>query len=294
MAMRPIAKGFIAGGIALVVFYLIILAGFFLIGEGSLPFGGSVIGVVEIRGLISDARPIIDRLIEFRDTAKIKGVILRIDSQGGSVGPTQEIYTEVRRTIAKKPVVASLGGTCASGGYYIAAACSRIVANPGTLTGSIGVLMEFINVEGLLEWVGLRSMVVKSGEFKDLGSYTRRITPKENKLLQEVVDDVHKQFVEAICVGRNLPEQEVSQFADGRLFTGAQAMQLKLVDELGNFEDAVRITAEMAGLEDTPDVYWPKRRKLNYLELFLDDFSTRLAQGVLSRLIGTEANLMYR
>ena len=294
MAMRPLAKGFIIGGITLVVFYLIILFGFFMLGDGRVSFGGSAVAVVEIRGVVHESRSILEKLIEYRDDSNIRAIIVRIDSPGGSVGPTQEVFTEIRRTLEIKPVVASLGGTCASGGYYIAAACSFIVANPGTLTGSIGVIMEFINVEGLMEWVGLKSTNIKSGEFKDIGNYARRITPKENKLLQDVVDDVHLQFVDAISMGRNLPREKVVEFADGRLFTGSQALQLNLVDELGNFQDAVRVSAQLAGLDKPLEVYWPKQRKLSYLDLFLDELGGRLAQGILDRLIGNETNFMYR
>ena len=293
MAIRPITRGFLIGGIMLLAFYFFILAGLFLLDDEGVSVTGASLGVIEVKGAISESRLIVEKLIDFRENSKIKAIIMRIDSPGGSVGPTQEIFTEVRRTINIKPVVASLGGTCASGGYYIAAACSKIIANPGTLTGSIGVIMEFFNVEGLFEWVGLRSQTIKSGEFKDMGHYTKRLSLKETRLLQDVVDDVHRQFVEAITIGRNLTKEEVNAFADGRLFTGAQAMELKLVDGLGNFQDAVQAATDMAGLKSAPEVYWPKKRKMSYFDLFLDELGSRFFEGVLGRISEEKTNLRY-
>jgi protease IV len=278
--MRPMTRGFLIGGAALLVFYLVIVGVAYLFFDQGIYVGGSAVGVVEVRGMIAESRSVLERLREFRDDSGISAIILRIDSPGGAVGPTQEIYTEVRRTRQFKPVIASLGGTCASGAYYVAAACTRIVANPGTLTGSIGVIMEFFNVEGLFEWVGLRSTVVKSGQFKDMGSYARTMEPKEAKLLQEVVDNVHVQFVQAVSEGRNLPIEQVAEIADGRIFTGEQAQALSLVDDLGNFHDAVDIAAQEAGLSGTPDVVWPKKRKMSYMDLLFDNIETRISQAL--------------
>ena len=293
MALRPITKGFLIGGTMLLLFYFFILIGFFVLDGEGLSITGASIGVIEVKGVISESRSIIENLIDFRDNSKVKAIIMRIDSPGGSVGPTQEIFTEVRRTILVKPVVASLGGTCASGGYYIAAACSKIIGNPGTLTGSIGVIMEFLNVEGLFEWIGLRSQTIKSGEFKDMGHYTKRLTLKESRLLQDVVDDVHRQFIEAITVGRKLTREEVDAFADGRVFTGAQAKELKLIDELGNFQDAVQIATNLAGLKSTPEVFWPKKRKIGYLDLFLDELGSKFFEAILNRIGEEKTNLRY-
>lgn len=294
MSLRPLTKGLIIGGIMLLVFYLFILGTFYVVSDEGISIHGASVGVVEINGAISESKSILENIIEFRDNPKIRAILLRIDSPGGAVGPTQEVYREVLRTIEIKPVVVSMGGTCASGGYYIAAAASRIVANPGTLTGSIGVVMEFLNVEGLFEWVGLKSRVIKSGEYKDIGNYDRKMTPKEEKLLQDVVDNVHEQFVQAISRGRNIPAEEVAMLADGRIFTGEQAKALNLVDELGNFQDAVLVAAQLAGIEGKPEIYWPKKRKSNYLDLFLEEFSTRFVNSVLDKIPGNDTSIMYK
>lgn len=290
--MRPVTKGLIVGGVVLLLFYLIVIAGFFLLNDDGVSVTGSTIAVVEITGAITSSQAVVERLAQYRDNSRIKAIIVRIDSPGGAVGPSQEIFTEIRRTIKEKPVIASMGGTAASGGYYIAAACTQIVANPGTLTGSIGVIMEFVNVEGLFEWVGLKATTIKSGEFKDVGNYARKMTAKETRLLQDVVDDVQRQFVEAVSEGRGLTIEDVETFADGRILTGAQAAKLKLVDRLGNFPDAVELASELADIQGRPEVYWPKK-KAGYLDLFLDDLGTKVVDGLLNRA-NNRTNIMYR
>ena len=176
--------------------------------------------------------------------------------------PSQEIYDAVQRVRNKnnKAVIASMGTVAASGGYYIAAATDRIVANPGTLTGSIGVIMETANVEGLLKKIGVEGIVVKSGKFKDVGSPLRKMTEEEHALLQAVMDDVHKQFIDAVAEGRALEPSTVQALADGRIFTGRQAKEAKLVDELGNLDDAIQLAADLAGIEGEPKVVEPRRR----------------------------------
>jgi protease IV len=187
-------------------------------------------------------------------------VILRVDSPGGGVGPSQEIHREVLRLKEKKPVVVSMGAVAASGGYYVSCAADKIIANEGTITGSIGVIMEFLNVERLFEWAGLKSRVIKSGKYKDIGSGTREMTDEEKKLLQAMVDDVHDQFVSAIVESRGIERATVLSFADGRVFSGRQAKEIGLVDELGNFRDAVAKAAELAGIEGDPKLVYPRRR----------------------------------
>lgn len=294
--MRPLTKGFIVGGISLLIFYLAVLSVAMIFSDNVVSFGGSGIGVIQIDGMISDSMGIIDQLIEYREDSSVKAIILRVNSPGGAVAPSQEIYKEVKRTVESygKPVIASFGSTAASGGYYVAAPCTAIVANPGTLTGSIGVIMEFINVEEFLEKIGLEAKTVKSGPFKDTGNFTRKATPEELKRLQTVVDDVHMQFVQDIVDGRNLTLDEVKALADGSIMSGKQAKENKLVDELGNFEDAVMIAAELGRIKGTPDIRWPKKRKLSYLDIILDDFGSKIAEGLINRLTGQETNLYYR
>jgi len=217
------------------------------------------VAVVEVRGVISDSRDIVKQIVDYRNDASIGAIILRIDSPGGAVGPSQEIYSEVLKTRKEKKIVASLGSVAASGGYYVASPASYIVANPGTLTGSIGVIMAFSNVEELIQKIGLKPMVIKAGKFKDAGSVVRPMTDEENVLLQSVVDDVHDQFIEAISSGRQLEIEDVKKVADGRIFSGRQALEYKLVDQLGGFEDSLEFLQKSLGLTSRPDVVFPEK-----------------------------------
>ncbi|HEX9284366.1 MAG TPA: signal peptide peptidase SppA [Nitrospirales bacterium] len=224
--------------------------------------GGEKVAVVRIEGVILDSREAIEELRKFRDNPSIKAIVLRIDSPGGGVVPSQEIYSEVLKARAegKVKVVASMGNLAASGGYYIAAATDKIVANPGTLTGSIGVIMELANLQGLLEKVGVRSVVIKSGKHKDLASPFRAMSPEERALLQSVLDDVHDQFIQAVAAGRAMKVEQVRDLADGRIFTGRQAKAAKLVDELGDLQDAIKLAARMVGIAGEPRVIETRKR----------------------------------
>ena len=229
------------------------------------------LALVEIKGVISDSTEIVRQLVKFRRDDDIRGIVLRINSPGGAVGPSQEIYDEVLRIRESgKMIFASLGSTAASGGYYIASPAHRVFANPGTLTGSIGVIMAFSNIEELMGKIGLRPEVVKSGEFKDSGSPLRPMTSKERKLLQGVVDDVHQQFVEAVARGRNLPIEEVKKVADGRIFTGRQAHRLKLVDQLGGLQETIDNLAEKVSIPGIPKII-KERERLSFLDFLLQN-----------------------
>jgi len=224
--------------------------------------GGEKVAVVRIEGVILDSREAIEELRKFRDNPSIKAIVLRIDSPGGGVVPSQEIYAEVLKARAggRVKIVASMGNLAASGGYYIAAATDKIVANPGTLTGSIGVIMELANLQGLLEKVGVRSVVIKSGKHKDLASPFRAMSPEERALLQSVLDDVHDQFIQAVAAGRAMKVEQVRDLADGRIFTGRQAKAAKLVDELGDLQDAIKLAARMVGIAGEPRVIETRKR----------------------------------
>ena len=228
------------------------------------------IGVIPIYGTISQSLKITSQLVKFRKDKRIKAIILRIDSPGGSIGPTQEIYREIQRTIRTKKVVASMGSVAASGGYYIAAATNKIVAAPGTITGSIGVIMQFIRIEELLDKIGVDLEILKSGEFKDIGSPDRKMTERDREVLNALIADIQKQFVEDVAGGRNLSVEEVRQIADGRIFSGARAKELGLVDTLGNFQDAVEIAKDMAGIKGDVTLVYPDKTKLDLWEIFLD------------------------
>ena len=213
------------------------------------------IGIVDITGLITDSQYITNQVKKFRQDKRIRGIILRIDSPGGAVGPSQEIYNEVLKTRESgKTIYASMGALAASGGYYIASAAEKIFANPGTLTGSIGVIMAFSNAKGLMEKIGLQPEIVKAGEYKDIGSPARAMTQKERNLLQSVVTDVHQQFIEAVASGRDISVAEVTKIADGRILTGRQAYSLNLVDQLGGLQVSIDQLAHKVGIIGSPKI----------------------------------------
>lgn len=241
---------------------------------------GDKVGVIPVKGMISDSEPVIEQLKRFGKDDSVKAIVLRIESPGGGVGPSQEIYEEVKKVAAKKPVLASMGALAASGGYYIACATQKVFANPGTMTGSIGVIMPFMNVRELAEKIGLRGMTVKSGEYKDIGSPLRDMKPDERALLQGVVDNVHHQFVNAVAEGRNLPREDVMRIADGRIFTGEQARALGLVDVLGNLEDAVAEAGKMGKIPGEPRVVTPPKKKISFLELLKEETRTLLEEKI--------------
>lgn len=222
---------------------------------------GPRVGIVDINGTIDDTTELLERLARDRTSADVVAVVLRIDSPGGSVASAQETYDAVRKLAAEKPVVASFGNTAASAAYYIGAGATTIVASPGTLTGSIGAIMEFPYVAPLAEKVGVDAVVVKSGRFKDIGSPLRRLAAEERQLLQNMVDDVLRQFVEAVAEGRRMPVERVQALADGRVFSGAQAQALGLVDQLGGLELATRLAWEAAGQTGEPQVERPRHRR---------------------------------
>jgi len=257
---------FLGGGFLLMVVSSVI-GSFF--SDGILE-SDNQIAIVEIQGMITGSRVTVRQLRDFQHNPKVKGIILRIDSPGGGVGPSQEIYNAVTRIReeGRKKIFASLGSVAASGGYYIASAADTIFANPGTLTGSIGVIMAFSNIQDLIEKIGIRPEVIKSGAFKDVGSPVRPISSEERKLLQNLVDDVHQQFVEDVAKGRNLPIQDVQRLADGRVYTGRQAYELKMVDHLGGLQDAIDLLATQAGIEGTPQIV-QEEEKMPFLDWLL-------------------------
>jgi len=240
---------------------------------------GNRVGLIDVKGTIISSQDTLKQIKDFRKEASIKAIVLRIDSPGGSVGPSQEIYREIRRTAQSKPVVASLGSVAASGGYYIASAASYIVANPGTITGSIGVIIHFPNLRELFGKIGYQMITIKSGQFKDIGNPARDMTPEEKELLQATIDETYHQFVRDVALARNLPEDRVREVADGRIIMGEKALELKLVDQLGNFEDAVAKAGELAKIEGEPEVVKPKKSKFSLLDLVLgSDVGERMSE----------------
>jgi len=232
----------------------------FMIGKAVLPellvAGKEGVAIVRVEGPIMDSSQTVEELQTFADDPLVKAIVVRIDSPGGGVAPSQEIYNAVKRVRKEqnKTVVASMGTVAASGGYYIAVATDRILANPGTLTGSIGVIMQMANFQELLEKIGVKSVVVKTGKFKDLGSPFRPMVEEDRQLLESVMNDTLSQFIEAVADGRSMDSAEVEQLADGRVFTGRQAKSVLLIDEIGDLHDAINLAGELSGIEGTPRV----------------------------------------
>jgi protease-4 len=251
------------------VLILTIFAVFLVVGKHIMP-GAEEVAVVNIVGEIHRSKSVIDLLHEYEGRPRVKAIVLRIDSPGGGVAATQEIYEEVNkiREKGKKPIIASLGSVAASGGYYVACGAEKIVANPGTLTGSIGVLMNIVNMEELLKKIGIEMKSITSGEFKDIGSISRELTPDEEKLLREVIDNIQGQFLRVIEERRGLTGKELESIADARIFTGEQALEKQLIDELGNLNDAIEIAARAAGIEGEPRIVEEKKR-FSLLQLIL-------------------------
>jgi len=271
MKKHPLKVGLAVLAVLAVLFFLVTYI------TSTLGSGGGLfdnrIALIKIEGVIIDSTETIEELRRYKDNSGIKAIILRINSPGGGVVPSQEIYEEVKkiREEGKKKVVVSMGTVAASGGYYIASASNRIVANPGTLTGSIGVIMELANVEGLFKKIGVESVVIKSGRNKDVGSPFRQMLPEERATLQRLMDDVHTQFIQAVAAGRGLAEDRVRVLADGSVFTGREAKELGLVDEIGNFQDTVRITADIVGIEGEPRIV-ESRKRGSFLDLLRNEF----------------------
>ena len=265
--------------VALLVFFFTVLffIGRYSGGRSSRFAFGDKIAIVEVKGVISQSSGVIEDLQQYLADDGVKAIVLRVDSPGGGVGPAQEIYREIMRirSTSKKKVVTSMGSVAASGGYYIACASDRIIANPGTITGSIGVIMQFSNLEELLKKIGVKGVVLKSGEHKDIGSPFREMTPEEKRIMQEVLDNVHQQFIQAVADGRKLERSKVAQIADGRILTGEQAKNLGLVDQLGNLQDTIDVTAKMVGIEGKPNVLYPKR-KISIWDLLMRDMASAI------------------
>lgn len=240
---------------------------------------GNRVAVVRLEGVVMDARSVLEALDRQGKDPKVRAIVIRVDTPGGAVGPTQEIFRALRAWNQRKKVVASLGSMATSGGYYVACAAERIVANPGTLTGSIGVVVHLANLEGLLSKLGIQGQVVKSGEHKDMGSMYRPLTDAERGLLQEVVDDVYDQFVQDVAQCRRLDVEKVRALADGRIFSGRQAQRLGLVDELGGLQEAIQAAARLGDISGEPVIVEEPKERFSLLNLILGESMS----GVLSR-----------
>ena len=263
-----------------IIITLVLLAVAFIVSRsnryGADMFDGDTIALLRIEGPIFDVRWHMDQVRDLMEDDGIKAVVLRINSPGGAVAPTQELYTELLKLKEIKPVVTSMGTVAASGGYYLSCATDWIVSNPGTITGSVGVIMEFTNLEDLFSKLGVSSRTIKSGKFKDTGNPMRPMTGEEETLLQAMIMDTYDQFVEAVLEGRSVDEDKVRPYLDGRVLTGRQAHKLGLVDELGNINDAIEKATEMGGLTKVPEeIYEPERDRPGLFSILFGESAAR-------------------
>lgn len=228
-------------------------------------FGGNI-GIVEIDGMILSSKKIIKHIKAFQKDDQIKAIILRINSPGGGIAPSQEIYQEIMKIKMDKKIITSMGSVAASGGYYIASATNGIVANPGTITGSIGVIMEYANIMEIVKKIGISPVVIKSGEFKDMGSPLKKLTDSEKKIFQDLVDELHLQFVKDAAFARDIDVKAMADIADGRVYTGQKALELKLIDRLGNLDDAVQWAGKLADIQEELKPVYPKEDKITFIK----------------------------
>ena len=245
------------------------------------------VGLIEVKGMILDSKETIRQLRYFLKQNSIKAVVMRVDSPGGIVAPSQEIYAEVKKFAAKKKIIVSMGSLAASGGYYISAPSTMIYANPGTITASIGVILKLSNIESLMDKIGIKSHTLKTGKYKDSGSPLRQFSAEDRAMLQSVIDNTHQQFVKAVAEGRKLPIEDVRKIADGRILSGEQAKEYKLVDRLGTLQDAIEEAGRLAGISGDPEVLLPPKKKVNYLDLLVEG-----AEGTFNGPLGRAAGGM--
>jgi protease-4 len=268
-------------------------------GEGTaseLSLANDKVAIVPIEGEIFEARDTVELLNKYAENASIKAIVVRINSPGGAIAPSQEIYAAIRaaRSRHDKPIVASMDSVAASGGYYIAAACDDIVANPGTITGSIGVIMQWFDLKDLVQWAKMKPETITSGPLKAAGSPYREISEAERQYFQRIVNQLHLQFVHAIAEGRKgkISEAEVAHLADGRVFTGEEALSLKLVDKLGSIDEAVRVAGKLAGIKGEPTKVWPRKREQTLIDMLTSESK---AVAPLDRILSRRApQFLYR
>src|SRR5512145_281066 len=262
MRKHPVIWGLVLLiGLGVVLYFFFYRAGAQSTSSGTQRFSlNDKIGVVPVEGVITNSLEITEYIDEFLKDSSIVAVVVRIDSPGGGVAASQEIYEAIAALKKKKKVVVSMGSVAASGGLLIACAGDKIVANPGTITGSISAIMQFANLEELLKKVGVKSSVVKSGQYKDIGSPLREMTPEERIIIQELVDDIYNQFIDVIIENRKLTREQVVAIADGRVFTGRKAKELGLVDQLGDLSSAARLASKLSGKDGKYDLVYPQKK----------------------------------
>ncbi|MCX7958980.1 MAG: signal peptide peptidase SppA [Deltaproteobacteria bacterium] len=257
----------------LVLIFLVLSGCFFPVIDKEKILSGPAIGIIEIKGVIEDSKTILKNLKKFASDSNIKGILIRVDSPGGTVGPTQEIYSEIRKTSKKKKVYISIGNVAASGGYYIASAGDKIFANPGSITGSIGVIMQAVNIEQLVKFMKIDVETIKSGKYKDMGTPFKELTNEEREMLLGVTRDIHNQFIEDVARARKTDIEKIREIADGRIMTGLSAKQYGLVDEIGSIEDATETLWKDLELSGEPRTTYPRRQTSSFFREFMDSLS---------------------
>jgi len=250
---------------------LLAMAAYFSDDTPSFSFASNEVAVLDLEGVIDDSKDFIDLLKEYGNRSGVRSVVIRINSPGGAVAASQEIYQAIKkfRADSKKKVVVSMASVAASGGYYVACGADKIFANPGTITGSIGVIAEWYNYGDLLRWAKVQDVVVKTGAFKDAGSPTRPLTDEEKAYFQALIGNMYGQFVSTVVRCRNMKEDDVRKLADGRVFTGQEAKANGLIDELGSYQDAIAAAAKMADIKGSPKVVTPAKKSISILDLLL-------------------------
>lgn len=278
------------------LFFILCLAALAVMLSGdrssSVTISSNQIASLEINGVIADSRAFVEDLNNYGNRSGVRSVLIRIDSPGGGVAASQEIYEAIKsfRAKTRKKVVVSMASTAASGGYYIACGADKIFANPGTVTGSIGVISQWYDYSDLLRWAKMQNIVIKSGDLKDSGSGSRPITETEKIYFQSLIDDMYGQFVAAVADGRNMSEEEVRELADGRIYTGLQAKENNLIDELGTFQDAIEEAARMGGIKGEPKLLTPVKKRLSMLDILLGNAESVLT---LKNMNSSESHIRF-
>jgi protease-4 len=277
---RPLLSGCLITVIVVLLFLGATILGLALLSKSDL-LAKDKVGVVEVKGLIADSRAVIKQLQRYERDSHIKAIVVRINSPGGAVGPSQEILREIEKVKRKKKVVASLGTLAASGGYYIACGANLIMANRGTATGSIGVIMQFANVEALTKKLGLDFFNLKAGRYKDVGSPFRPMTKEEQAYMQGLVDNIYQQFLRDVSRNRKIPLAKLKTIAEGKIYTGEEAKALGLVDEFGNLPDAIERAGRMGGIKGRVEAVYPEKEGFSLLRLLLgQDTEERLSSSL--------------
>lgn len=294
MKRHPVLFGILLLIFAGLIFFFLIQTLFRPAKDGYSFTTGDKVGIVRVEGVITGSEEVIREVEELAKDDRVKAIVIRIDSPGGSVAPTQEIYDTILEVGKKKKVVASMGSVAASGGYLLACGAEKIVANPGTITGSISAIMHFANVQELMRKVGVTSSVIKSGKFKDIGSPVRDMTDEEKTLIRRLVDDVYEQLVDTVSQRRKMSRESVIRIADGRILTGRQALQAGLVDFLGNQKYAVRLAGKLAGIKGEPEVVYPAKERPLFLDLLVESMAVSVKKALVQEKQRSEGlNFLY-